>query len=221
MMPRRPPRDVLRGVLRKALGDEIASALYGWRLSERLRGGSASRRCTAAMLCARKLLSRGDVAVDVGALGADWTCLLAGVLGPTGTVLAVEADPFFARVIECAFKRVGLSRIVVMATALGDANGRTCLRTVQDGTDLRGYAHIHRTRRLDEGCISVPIATLDSVVEQYPVLRKARLIKIDVEGYELHVLRGSGHLLKSARPLVVCEVAPRFLRRSLREWIGH
>jgi len=39
------------------------------------------------------------------------------------------------------------------------------------------------------------------------------LIKVDVEGGELGVLRGARRILEGSRPLVICEVNPEFLAR--------
>ena len=51
----------------------------------------------------------------------------------------------------------------------------------------------------------------DLVGDQAPL---PSVVKIDVEGYELLVLRGMERTLKKASPAIVCEVSPRFLREQ-------
>jgi FkbM family methyltransferase len=54
--------------------------------------------------------------------------------------------------------------------------------------------------------VPVPLRRLDDVLSEESDLKQVRLLKVDVEGHELSVLRGSEELLKRARPMVVCEV---------------
>ena len=44
--------------------------------------------------------------------------------------------------------------------------------------------------------IYVKVKTLDSIVDHFSILNNFRLIKIDTEGYELFVLKGSKNILK-------------------------
>jgi len=53
--------------------------------------------------------------------------------------------------------------------------------------------------------LNVPTTTLDAYVESQG-LEAVNLVKIDVEGAELMVLRGMRHVLKSFRPLVIVEL---------------
>ena len=61
--------------------------------------------------------------------------------------------------------------------------------------------------------VRVPCATLDDVLSADEV-RRARVVKIDVEGGEWAVLRGMGTTLAQGRPdlEVVVELTPRWLR---------
>ena len=56
----------------------IAARLYGYRLAARLRGGVApGLRIDSTLEAAEALVSKGDVVIDVGALGGDWSYVLA------------------------------------------------------------------------------------------------------------------------------------------------
>jgi FkbM family methyltransferase len=53
---------------------------------------------------------------------------------------------------------------------------------------------------------TVPVMSLDGFSQTLNIQNQLRLIKIDVEGAELDVLKGATHLLDSAQPLMLCEL---------------
>lgn len=65
-------------------------------------------------------------------------------------------------------------------------------------TELSGGDPSHSVR--------MPLSTVDSYVDRFGVAPD--VLKIDVEGYELEVLRGARSLLATARPLVFLEIHP-------------
>jgi FkbM family methyltransferase len=58
--------------------------------------------------------------------------------------------------------------------------------------------------------IKIKTMTLDSFVEKEPDLKRKKVIlKIDVEGHELHVLQGATRFLKELRPFIIMEIEKR------------
>jgi hypothetical protein len=55
----------------------------------------------------------------------------------------------------------------------------------------------------------VDVLTLDSIAEQ-DSLQSVDFIKIDVDGHELHILRGAKHLLSISKPVLVVEFTPSY-----------
>jgi hypothetical protein len=55
-----------------------------------------------------------------------------------------------------------------------------------------------------KGVVEVPSRTLDTYCDERGV--DPSVIKIDVESYESHVVRGAKRVLERARPAVVCEI---------------
>jgi hypothetical protein len=64
-----------------------------------------------------------------------------------------------------------------------------------------------------EQTTAIECTTLDAFVGERHIERLA-LVKIDVEGWELSVLRGARHVLNVLRPVVVFEYDPAYVSRS-------
>ena len=133
------------------------------------------------------------VAVDVGANIGFHTIPYAQNFGG---VHSFEPHPTTFPFLKTNVKINNLSNVVVNEVALGDAV-RTAHMAIGPG-DLSG-ARIH-TRGTE-----VVMRTLDSY--ELPVVD---LIKIDVEGYEGHVVSGASGTIRRCRPLIMFEqVHPR------------
>jgi FkbM family methyltransferase len=59
--------------------------------------------------------------------------------------------------------------------------------------------------RVEHKIIHVKQVSLDEVLSKFPITSKD-VIKIDVEYYELEVLKGAEHTLRTKRPLVIIEI---------------
>jgi FkbM family methyltransferase len=124
----------------------------------------------------RSVVKPGMVCYDLGAHWGYYTCLLSELVGPSGKVYAFEPDPDNRLKLEGRVS--GLSNVTVLALAVGDKVGQ--IHVVHDSVNDAGS----KTRPVAEG-IPVPMATLDSL--QLP---RPNFLKADIEGYELHMLRG-------------------------------
>ncbi len=65
----------------------------------------------------------------------------------------------------------------------------------------------------DSGDVQCRLVRIDDYVDQHH-LTKVALIKIDVEGSELQVVRGAKETIRRDRPRVICEVLPNLLARA-------
>ena len=61
--------------------------------------------------------------------------------------------------------------------------------------------------------IEVEVISLDEWIKDNP-LENVDFIKVDVEGYELEVLKGSENTIKSFKPVIFIEIAKKFLSRN-------
>lgn len=120
---------------------------------------------------------------------------------PLGDHVGFEPIPALAEALELKYAAEPAVRISRLA--LSDADGEADFNYVTSnpsysGLERRSY---DRPGERDES-ITVERARLDDAV---PAGKTIDLIKIDVEGGELGVLRGAGRVLREQRPVVVFE----------------
>lgn len=140
-------------------------------------------------------LAPGQVAFDVGAHLGFFTLLLARLVGNQGAVVSVEPDPFMGPRLESNLKLNGASNVTVVRAAAGSVAGERRFTTGHGG----GIGHL-----AEDGDLEVTGTTLDSLADRFGA---PNLIKVDVEGGELEVLRGASALLSAPnRPVLVVEV---------------
>lgn len=149
------------------------------------------------------VLRPGDVVVDVGANVGFLTVIAARLVGAQGRVIAFEPVPDNARQIRRNAKLNRLGQIEVVESAVADRNGEATLVLAR----FAGGAALEEADRPPDACgeLAVPVVTLDDWCAAAGLPPPA-VVKIDVEGAELAVLRGMAGLLTVARPVVLIEV---------------
>ncbi|GAA2846655.1 FkbM family methyltransferase [Paenarthrobacter ilicis] len=148
------------------------------------------------------IVKPGDLVLDIGANCGNHTLFLSCVSG--AFVHAFEPDAELCAAISTSVAANGAAeRITVHQVGVGDANGFG--RIVQTAENNRGAQRLERTS-MDEQ--SVAIIRLDDQEFEAPV----KAIKIDVEGMELDVLRGSSELIQRDHPemYVECQTVQDF-----------
>lgn len=150
----------------------------------------------------RELLRPGDIVADCGANIGFTSAFFAHCVGPTGHVHAFEPLPRNAAAVRRSVELNELANVTVVNAAVGSARG-----TVRLATGF-GNAVIDAA----SGTLDVPVLTLD---EHFADTRPD-FLKIDVEGYELEVLRGARAIL-ARRPKVALEIHCASLERPAED----
>jgi FkbM family methyltransferase len=133
------------------------------------------------------LLREGDLFVDVGANVGTYTVLAAKVSG--AHVIAFEPIPGAADALRDNLALNAIeSRVEVRRACVGASRGAVQMTTGEDTTN-----HVVATPGDLAGTMTVPVETLDEVLRGLAPI----LIKLDVEGYELAVVRGASSVLAS------------------------
>lgn len=146
----------------------------------------------------------GMTIVDVGAHHGLYTLIAARRAGRSGRVISFEPSPRERRRLKLHVLINGLWNVSIEPSALGASTGEQDLYLVQ-GRDtgcnsLRTPSVSGPTVRL-----RVPVRRLDDVLAERRVGR-VDFVKIDAEGAELDILRGSANVLQESRPVILCEV---------------
>lgn len=157
-----------------------------------------------------RFLRPGQVVFDVGAHLGEYTLLAAHRVGSTGRVYAFEPNPEMAEVLQRNVMLNQVTQVHVFETAAADHDGEAAFELHREASIS---ALLSRTadRKDITRTIQVPVRSLDSVWEWMGNL-PVNLIKIDVEGAELEVLKGATRLLKQPpdyAPVLVFEYSPR------------
>ena len=152
----------------------------------------------------RQLLSPGDTFVDVGAHWGYFSLLAAERLGPTGRVVAIEADPRVFGVLErtCALNQ--LDRLTAVHAAVADGPGELTLAGFDERQDNWGLSRLVLDSEAGQGgedaatSYRVRAAALDDLLDEQGV-GVVDLVKMDIEGAEALALRGMRRGRESGR----------------------
>lgn len=158
----------------------------------------------------------GDVCVDIGAEYGLYSVALAGHVGVRGRVHSIEPQPGAGRLLEAAVRLAGAGRIVRShRIALADAPRRDVMSVPRrTGLPVHGRAHLtanavgpgpNATDFRSARWLPVEVTTLDALCATNGIER-LRFVKADVEGAELHVLRGGMETIHRHRPLLQLEI---------------
>lgn len=155
-------------------------------------------------------LQEGTTFVDVGAHLGVYALLGARRVGPSGRVVAFEADPYTAAALAANVARVAPGNVQVVAKAASDRVGATGFFP-SPGT--YGSSLYRRPSMASLQRIEIEATTVDAEVEPADDL----VLKIDAEGAELDVLAGAHRTLAGSRHTVVhVEVNPDALAEAGR-----
>ena len=153
-------------------------------------------------------LMKGEVAVDAGANGANWTYHLSKAVGLEGQVYAFEIDPYYAKVTKKTIKLLSLKNTIIFEYGLSDKEEQHYLNVCDSiGRRFRGLSHLaYSGDGIGSNKIMVILKKLDDLIHVHPKLLETSLLKCDVEGYEMHVLRGAKKIIEKNNCIIILEI---------------
>jgi len=202
-----------KGRLRRRLrvpeqGTRVVSFPGGVRLRLDLREslqrdfyfGLADQRELA--LVAERLRRGGDF-VDVGAHIGMYSVRAALELRGRGRVLAFEPNPSARAQLEENLRLNGCGNVIVLDSAVGDEVGEAVLH-VPTSPDP-SFSSLEGGRFDEAEPVVVPLVTVDQAVAEHGIAPS--VVKIDVEGREVAVVRGMTETITDCRPTLLVEVS--------------
>ena len=135
----------------------------------------------------KRILSAGDIVVDAGANIGIYSQFFARCVGATGVVHSFEPAPENFKRLQSATRN--LANVCLSQAALGERSEKSRLYLSDRlNVDHRTYT----TEGDSRPTVPITILALDDYFEPG---QRVNLIKMDIQGYELHALRGASRVL--------------------------
>jgi FkbM family methyltransferase len=161
------------------------------------------------MWFARQVIAEGDTVLDVGAHHGAWTLALADMVGPSGSVVALEPFPETFEILLANVRSNDVQNVVCLNVAALE-------EPLECRMETGGTGHSGLTRITTTGARSIAARTLDDV--RRATGRRVTFVKLDIEGTEFRALVGARRILAEDRPVVVSEVSDSALSQSDTNW---
>jgi FkbM family methyltransferase len=156
-----------------------------------------------------EVLRSGHTIIDVGANVGWFALLAASAVGSSGSVLAVEADSGNVDLLCQSVRANRFDNVFVLPVAASDRSEMVVLQRA-GGSNSAIFPSSGPSAPGDRLVPTLPLDALAGMVDRLDVM------KIDVEGAELLVLRGASELVGKHRPYLFFEYSPGMLGRLPR-----
>jgi FkbM family methyltransferase len=123
-------------------------------------------------------------------------------------ILCIEGDPKFFGILQT--NTADCEDVVTKQVFIGDSDASTNKELVI----VSGTAHF-----TDSSNTSTEFKKLSSILIDEPQFSSAKLLKIDTDGFDLAIIRGSVDFIKSAKPILFFEYDPFFLKNQKEDGI--
>jgi FkbM family methyltransferase len=163
----------------------------------------------------RQFLQKGMVVIDVGAGWGLHTLYASRLVGEEGKVIAIEPCPSAFEELRWHVEKNHCPNAISLKCAASDQDGQIILFSdslaskffLKSDTDL---SHFNKE--------VAPAKKLDTIAGELS-LRRVDLIKVDVEGAEERVIRGSEKVISQFRPYLVIELHDEENDVSVATWL--
>jgi FkbM family methyltransferase len=159
----------------------------------------------------REILFHGAVVVDVGANIGIYSEFLSRCVGPIGLVHSFEPSPDNFRRVSAATHH--LSNVRLTQAVVGERSGE-CKLYLSDELNVD-----HRAYMADGNSRCSIAAEMVALDDYFKPKQRVDLIKMDIQGYELHALRGAQRVLhENPKIKLLLEFWPAGLEQAGVSW---
>ena len=159
-----------------------------------------------------KELKKGMICLDIGSNIGYYALLESKIVGADGKVIAIEPSPQNFQHLKKNLEIQNAKNVDAYNFAAGDKNGDVNFLvyresngsfTIPDGeeTDIPG------------DIIKVTAKTMDSFLEELNI-NHVDFVRMDVEGYESHIIQGMINIIKKSKPMFQIEVHASILGKE-------
>jgi len=152
------------------------------------------------------LIREGDFVVDIGANVGAVTLNAAKLVGDKGRVFSFEPDSQNFSRLTNNLNLNNFKNVVLVNMAIGDKIGTGFIKVINK-------SNLGMNKISINSGTAISIITLDDFIKREKVNR-VDLIKIDTEGYEMHVLKGAIQTLKTFKPKLFIEIDDNNLKEQ-------
>lgn len=139
----------------------------------------------------------GDVILEVGAGSGTEVGLLSNMVGPSGRVIAIEADPSAVRRLQKQAAGLRYQNVTVLGTAVGNHEGTVQLNVAS--ADDRGSS---TAAVVGDSSVAVRCTTLRDILIVLGIDTVAYM-KMNIEGAEYEALRGLGSEIADIETMMI------------------
>lgn len=195
-------------------------APYRWRLSgsfiAHLFKAATQQHHRDLIAPITRVVPSSGIVFDIGAHAGQYTKLFARAAS-AGHVYAFEPGSYARAILRMVVSLHRLGNVTIAPMALGSACGLANLNVPVKASGSYGFGLSHlgppQERWSDIAQELVALTTLDAVAAALD-LDRLDLVKADVEGWELALLRGGALTLERFRPVLVIELLSQHLARA-------
>jgi FkbM family methyltransferase len=155
----------------------------------------------------RDLLKPRETFIDVGGNKGDFALLASKITGEHGRVICIEPELANCGWIQRSIALNGYKNIQLCNLALSDHDGESLLYL---GTKSGFHTLLPGAPERDQGSMKVRTRSLDSLLPELGV-GAVNVLKIDVEGAELLVLKGAAETIRANPQILVLLDIHQFL----------
>lgn len=163
-----------------------------------------------------RLCRPGDVVFDIGANVGSHTLPIAKIIGSSGKVYAFEPVPWALDKLKRNLSLNDFENVEIVPIALSDVTKKNQEFSLRASFQNGNASPVNPDGKLNDNwwshCqkVHVDLDTVDHFILENG-LANPDLIKLDVDGFEVKVLRGAVNLLRESSPTIIMEIAPSWL----------
>lgn len=171
-----------------------------------------------------KELKKGMTCLDIGGNIGYYTLLESKIIGDEGKVIAIEPSPTNFQHLKKNLEIQNTKNVDAYNFAAGDVDGSVNFLVYQESNGSFTIPD-GETTDLPGELIKVPSKRMDTFLEELNI-DHVDFVRMDVEGYEHHIIQGMINIIKKSKPMFQIEIHASILgkegtKKFLKEFQTH